>query len=91
MVVTKELEEERDLLAKARRSTPVSSDQFSHTRNRWLCTICKANCDCWERFLSASNPGHVWKAINAILPSYALPPTLTSMTGEQYQTLEEKM
>jgi hypothetical protein len=48
---TKELEEERDILAEARRTTPPSSDQFKQARNRWLRAIRKAKRECWERFL----------------------------------------
>jgi hypothetical protein len=88
---TKELEEERDILAEARRTTPPSSDQFKQARNRWLRAIRKAKRECWERFLQASDPGQVWKAINAKPQSCAMPPTLTSTSGEQYRTLEEKM
>jgi hypothetical protein len=62
---TKELEEERDILAEARRTTPPSSDQFKQARNRWLRAIWQAKRECWERFLQASDPGQVWKAINA--------------------------
>jgi hypothetical protein len=88
---TKELEGERDILAEARRTTPPSSDQFKQARNRWLCAIRKAKRECWERLLQASDPGQVWKAINAKPQSCAMPPTLTSTSGEQYRTLEEKM
>jgi hypothetical protein len=88
---TKELEEERDILAETRRTTPPSSDQFKQATNRWLRAIRKAKRECWERFLQASDPGQVWKAINAKPQSCAMPPTLTSTSGEQYRTLEEKM
>jgi hypothetical protein len=86
---TKELEEERDIQAEARRTTPPSSDQLKQARNRWLRAIRKAKRECWERFLQASDPGQVWKAINAKPQSYAMPPTLTSTSGEEYRTLEE--
>jgi hypothetical protein len=39
---TKELEEERDILAEARRTAPPSSDQFKQARNWWLRAIRKA-------------------------------------------------
>jgi hypothetical protein len=56
---TKELEEERDILAEARRTTIPSSDQFKQARNRWLRAIRKAKRECWEKFLQASHPGTV--------------------------------
>jgi hypothetical protein len=56
----KELEEERDILAEARR-TPPSSDQFKQARNRWLRAIRTAKRECWERFIQASDPGMVWR------------------------------
>jgi hypothetical protein len=88
---TKELEEDRDIQAEARRTTPPSSDQLKQARNRWLRVIRKAKRECWERFLQASDPGQVWKAINAKPQSCAMPPTLTSTSGEPYRTLEETM
>jgi hypothetical protein len=87
---TKELGEERDILAEARRTPPPSSDQFKQARNRWLRAILKAKRECWERFLQVSDPGQVWKAIHATPQSCAMPPTLTSMSAEQYCTLEKK-
>jgi hypothetical protein len=86
-----QLEEERDILADARRTTPPSRDQFKQARNRWLRAIRKANRDFWERFLQASDPGTVWKSINATPQACAMPPILTSPSGEQYTTKEEKM
>jgi hypothetical protein len=56
---TKELEEERDILAEARKTTLPSSDQFKQARNRWLRAIRRAKRECWERFLQASDPGAV--------------------------------
>jgi hypothetical protein len=86
-----EHEEERDILGEARRTTPPSSDQFKQARNRWLRAIRKAKRECWERFLQASDPGAVWKSINARPQACAMPPILTSPSGEQYTTKEEKM
>jgi hypothetical protein len=88
---TTELEEERDFLAEARRTTPPSSDRFKQARNRWLRAIRIAKRECWERFLQASTPGAVWKPINATPQAGAMPPILTSPSGEQYTTIEEKM
>jgi hypothetical protein len=88
---TKELEEERDILAEARRTTLPSSHQFKQARNMWLRAIGKAKRDCWERFLQASNPGQLWKAINAKPQLCVMPTTLTSMSSEQSYTLEETM
>jgi hypothetical protein len=55
---TKELEEERDILAEARRvqATIAPSDQFKQARNRWLRAIRKAKKECWQRFLQATDP-----------------------------------
>jgi hypothetical protein len=53
--------------------------------------IRKAKRECWERVLQASDLGQVWKAINAKPQSCAMHPTLTSTSGEQYLTLDEKM
>jgi hypothetical protein len=44
---TKGLEEERDILAEARR-TSSSTEQFKQARNRWLRAIRKAKRECWE-------------------------------------------
>jgi hypothetical protein len=88
---TKELEEERDILGEARRTTPPSSDRFKQARNRWLRAIRKAKRECWEQFLQASDPGLVWKSINAKPQMCAMPQILSSPSGEQYHTLEEKM
>jgi hypothetical protein len=88
---TKELEEERDILAEARRTTAPSSDRFKQARNRWLRAIRKAKRECWERFLQASDQGLVWKSINAKPQMGAMTPILSPPSGEQYHTIEEKM
>jgi hypothetical protein len=87
---TKELEEERDILAEARR-TSSSTEQFKLARNRWLRAIRKAKRECWEQFLEASDPATIWKSINSKPQPCAMPLILTSPSGEQYKTIEEKM
>jgi hypothetical protein len=69
---------------------PQASDQFKQARNRWLRAIRKAKRECWERFLQVSDPATVWKSINSKPQPCAIPPILTSPSGEQYQTIEEK-
>jgi hypothetical protein len=75
----------------AKRATTPSSDRFKQARNGWLRAIRKAKRECWERFLQASDPGLVWKSINAKPQMCAMPPILSSPSGQQYHTLEEKM
>jgi hypothetical protein len=69
----------------------TSSDRFKQARNRWLRAIRKVKRECWESFLQPSDPGAVWKSINAKPQSCAMPPTLISPSEEQYNTLESKM
>jgi hypothetical protein len=61
----KELEEELDILAEARRTRLPSRDQCNQRRNRWLRAIQKAERECWEQYLQATDPGMVWKSINS--------------------------
>jgi hypothetical protein len=68
-----------------------SSDRFKQARNRWLRAIRRGKRECWERFLQASDSGAVWKSINAKPQPCAMPPILTSPSGEEYHTLEEKL
>jgi hypothetical protein len=84
-------DKERDILTEARRTTPPSSDRFKQARNRWVRAIRKAKWECWKQFLQANDPGHVWKSINAKPQMCAMPPILSSLSGQQYHTLEEKM
>jgi hypothetical protein len=79
---TKELKEDRDILPEVRRTIPPSSDRFKQARNRCLRVIRKAKRECWERFLQASDPGQVWKAINKKPESCAMSPNLTSTPGK---------
>jgi hypothetical protein len=88
---TKELEEERDILGEARRTTLLSRIHFMQVRNRWLRAIRKANRECSESLLEASDLGEVWKAIKGMQQLCAIPSTPTSMSGEQYRTLAETM
>jgi hypothetical protein len=87
----KEIEEERDILSEARRTTAPGSDQFKQACNRWVRAIRKAKRECWERFLEASDPGTVWKSINAKPQQSAIPSILITPSGKQCPTLEEKM
>jgi hypothetical protein len=88
---TQELEEERDILTEARKTTLPSSDQFKEVRNQWLRAIRKPKRERWENFLQASDPGAVWKSINVKPQPCTIPQILISPSEEEYHTPKDKM